>query len=134
MDTDNSTNEAQRPAMVTSITDIYRSPQAIGRILIGFSFTILAYSHYVYAGYFATFVPSFIPAPLVMVYVSGIVFFALGGALIVNKYTHIAARILVVLFTCITALVFGKELSTAIEFLYLYIATIGGLLLLTPKR
>lgn len=109
----------------------FKSAATWGRFMIALSFLYFGYSHIAYLGYFQSFVPSFLPVPLAWVIISGVLFLASSMLLIVNIYVKEAATTIFTLFTLITILVFSVEFEPTE--VYLYIALLGGLLLLRAE-
>lgn len=70
----------------------------LGRLLFAFSLVVFGVQHFMYAGFVAAIVPSWIPGPLAWAYVTGVALIAAGLSLAVGTKAQLAAALLGVMF------------------------------------
>ncbi len=69
-----------------------------GRMAFGASMIVFGAQHFMYAAFIAPLIPSWIPAPLFWVYLTGVAFLAASAAILVGRWLRLAATLLGLMF------------------------------------
>jgi uncharacterized membrane protein YphA (DoxX/SURF4 family) len=72
-----------------------------GRIIFGLIFLVFGFFHMTSAAMMAEWMPTWVPIPLVLVYLSGVGLLAAGISIIIKLYTKLATQLLAVLLLLI---------------------------------
>jgi uncharacterized membrane protein len=71
------------------------------KYLLAFGFMLAGINHFINPAFYVKIMPPVLPAPLILVYVSGVFEIALGVLLAIPKFTRIAARGLIALLIAV---------------------------------
>ena len=69
--------------------------------LLGIAFIAAGMLHFIYAGFYLKIMPPVLPAPLFLVYLSGVFQIALGILFLISKFTRLAAFGLIALLIAV---------------------------------
>ncbi len=69
--------------------------------LLGFAFVAAGVLHFIYAGFYLKIMPPVLPAPLILVYLSGVFEIVLGVLFLMPKFTRLAAFGLIALLIAV---------------------------------
>ena len=75
--------------------------KAILKYLLAFGFVLAGISHFINADFYLKMMPSYLPAHLFLVYLSGVFEIALGVLLLIPKFTRLAAWGLIALLIAV---------------------------------
>lgn len=87
----------------------------LGRFLFAFSLIVFGVQHFMYAGFVATVVPSWIPGPLAWTYITGVAMIAAGLSLAVGTKAHLAAALLGVMFLLWVAILHAPRVAAHVQ-------------------
>jgi uncharacterized membrane protein len=93
---------AGAPAAVTTV----------GRLLFAFALVVFGVQHFMYAGFVATVVPSWIPGPLAWTYLTGVAMIAAGLSLAVGTKARLSGFLLGIMFLLWVALLHAPRVAT----------------------
>ncbi|MFQ6609422.1 MAG: DoxX family membrane protein [Fidelibacterota bacterium] len=71
--------------------------QNVARIIFAIPFIIFGIMHFMNAGAMTDMVPSFVPGGVFWVYLTGLALILAGVSIIIQKYTHLASKLLAAL-------------------------------------
>ncbi|NQU68103.1 MAG: DoxX family protein [Candidatus Marinimicrobia bacterium] len=108
--------------------------QNVARIVFAVPFIIFGIMHFMGAGDMSGMVPSFIPGGVFWVYLTGLALILAGVSIIIQKYTHLASKLLAALMlifvlTIHLPAVIGGDMMAMVSLLK-DIALAGGALLI----
>jgi uncharacterized membrane protein len=84
----------------------------LGRLLFAFSLVVFGVQHFMYAGFVAAVVPSWIPGPLAWTYITGVALIAAGLSLAVGTKAELAGGLLGVMFLLWVVLLHAPRVAT----------------------
>ena len=71
------------------------------KYLLALGFTLAGFYHFINAAFYLKIMPPFLPAPLFLVYLSGVFEIVLGAMLLIPKFTRLAAWGLIALLIAV---------------------------------
>ncbi len=86
-----------------------------GRVLLGISLMVFGVDHFLYAGFVATLIPSWIPGHLFWTYFTGMGFVASAGAIATRIWARLASTLLGMMFLLWVALVHAPRVAAHVH-------------------